>query len=363
VKTHQDNLVPFANLSRKAQLNCICNHTAKQQIALNGLDSLAPGRMFPLEPIGIFVNGEKMTSDTQEQIRFWAHRQLAWSYYNNRGKLSHEQFDKIDRPSVCETLHVLPWLFQIWAAKHTNNIAGTMTFLSHQYGRCKLCPSCQRCEETCQHVARCPEVGRTLAFKQSTNDIERWLGSNNTHLDMQHLLLWYLGGCRCLECATELDLPPIMHELAISQDIIGWDHFMMGMVSRQFVNVQSAYLLRCNSSRLVSSWITGLITQFLQVTHSQWIYRCVLVHDRTTGTLISACKEDLLQEIDHQLTLGPDGLAEEDRFLLEYNFDELATTNREHQEYWLLAIQAAREACRLRTLADGSERQSIIRTT
>jgi hypothetical protein len=96
------------------------------------------------------------------------------------------------------------------------------------------------CEETCQHVARCPEVGRTLAFKQSTNDIERWLGSNTTHLDMQHLLLWYLHGrdsITCLEYATELDLPPIMQELAISQDIIGWDHFMMGMVLRQFVTV------------------------------------------------------------------------------------------------------------------------------
>ncbi len=87
------------------------------------------------------------------------------------------------------------------------------------------------------------------------------------------------------------------------------------------------------------------------------------MHDWTTGTLISAYKEDLLQEIEHQLTLGPDGLAEEDRFLLECNFDDLATTNGKHQEYWLLAIQAAREACQLRTLADGSERQSIIGTT
>ncbi len=79
--------------------------------------------------------------------------------------------------------------------------------------------------------------------------------------------------------------------------------------------------------------------------------------------LISAHKEDLLREIEHQLTLGHDGLAEEDRFLLECNFDELAMTSSKHQEYWLLAIQVAWEACRLRTLADGSEQQSIIETT
>ena len=49
-----------------------------------------------------------------------------------------------------------------------------------------------------------------------------------------------------------------------------------------------------------------------------------------------------------------EGLAEEDKFLLECNFDELVTTNGGQQEYWILAIQAAREACRLRAAAHGT---------
>ncbi len=113
VKVHQDDSVSFANLSQKAQLNCICNHTAKQHIAINGLDSPAPGCMFPLQPTAVFVNGEKMTSDTGEQLRFWAHRQLAGSYYYSQGILSHEQFDEIDWLSVRKTLKDLPWLFQL----------------------------------------------------------------------------------------------------------------------------------------------------------------------------------------------------------------------------------------------------------
>jgi hypothetical protein len=85
----------------------------------------------------------------------------------------------------------------------------------------------------------------------------------------------------------------------------------------------------------------------LQVTHCQWIYRCVLVHDRSTGTLVSAHKEELMREIEYQLELKEEGLAEDDKFLLECNFDELATMNDEHQEYLILGIQAAREVCRL----------------
>jgi hypothetical protein len=55
VKAHQDDQASFINLSRKAQLNCICDHAAKQQIAVDGIKKSTLGRMFPLEPIGLFV--------------------------------------------------------------------------------------------------------------------------------------------------------------------------------------------------------------------------------------------------------------------------------------------------------------------
>jgi hypothetical protein len=142
-----------------------------------------------------------------------------------------------------------------------------------------------------------------------------------------------------------------MQDLAASQDIIGWDNFVMGVVSKKLLQIQSAHLVQCSSLLTAKHWISGFITQLLQVTHSQWIYRCVLVHDWTTRTLISAHKDKLLKEIDHQLTLGPEGLAEEDRFLLECNFEEMVLTNGEQQEYWLLAIQAAWEMDRLRQAA------------
>jgi hypothetical protein len=161
--------------------------------------------------------------------------------------------------------------------------------------------------------------------------MEQWLERNETHPD--------LGS----ECSKELDLPHVIQEFAASQDNIGWDGFIMGMVLSKLLPIQSAYLLQCNISYQAASWISEVTTQLLQVTHSQWIYQCILVRDTTTGTLISSHKDELLKEIKHQLTLGPERLAKEDRFLLECNFDELKTTSGKNQEYWLLAIQAARE--------------------
>ncbi len=176
------------------------------------------------------------------------------------------------------------------------------------------------------------------------------MDSHGTHPDIARLLLQYLRGrgrTSCLEYAKDLNLPDIFREYAASQDVIGWDNFIMGMISHKLLDIQSTYFHTAGESYCATRWIAGLITHLLQVTHTQWIYRCVLVHDRNTGVLILAHKEDSLKEIEHQLALGPEGLHEENRFLLECNFNDITSTTGEHQGYWLLGIQAAREAARI----------------
>ena len=64
-----------------------------------------------------------------------------------------------------------------------------------------------------------------------------------------------------------------------------------------------------------------------------------------------------MKEIEYQLELGEERLVEEDKFLLECNFNKLATTDGKHQECWILGIQAAREACRLRATVRDSPQQ------
>jgi hypothetical protein len=68
--------------------------------------------------VGVYVQGEKMTSETGGSIRYWAHHQIARNYYQTENILSYEQFDAIDWRPVYNTLHSLPRLFQLWASKH-----------------------------------------------------------------------------------------------------------------------------------------------------------------------------------------------------------------------------------------------------
>jgi hypothetical protein len=52
--------------------------------------------------------------------------------------------------------------------------------------------------------------------------------------------------------------------------------------------------------------------------------------------------------------MGFDGLLDEDQYLAEVNLDNLEQSSGLQQEYWLVAIRAAREAC---ILQNGSQLQ------
>ncbi len=123
---------------------------------------------------------------------------------------------------------------------------------------------------------------------------------------------------------------------------------MEGMISRELVELQKYALIESESRMSVDTWAKGLVIKLLEITHGQWLYRNVVVHDKTTGDLVSRRKEEIRDALEEQLVLGEEELAEEDRFLLEINLDDLDHSTGEEQTYWLLALQAAKEARQLR---------------
>ena len=110
---------------------------------------------------------------------------------------------------------------------------------------------------------------------------------------------------------------------------------------KEIITLQSEFATLQSMRLSLGRWSSGLITKLLEVTHGQWIYRNLLVHDKLSGVLATEKKEELQKEIQRQQELGEDGLDEQDKFLLEIKLDDLEETSGEYQEYWLLAIRAA----------------------
>ena len=131
---------------------------------------------------------------------------------------------------------------------------------------------------------------------------------------------------------------------------------MEGMLLVELVELQKYALVEAKSWLRIDKWAQELVTRLLEITHGQWIYLNVMVHDPTAGELVSKCKEEIRKALEDQLEIGEEGLEEEDQFLLEINLEDLGTSSGEDQTYWLLALEAAREAMALRlSQANGDE--------
>ena len=133
---------------------------------------------------------------------------------------------------------------------------------------------------------------------------------------------------------------------------------MEGMVCQGMRKLQTIYATVEGSCISPEMWTQGLITKLLEITHGQWMYRCVQTHDNVTGTLATVRKERLQAEIEQQQDMGiREDWEREDCYLAEVNLEDLESTSGVNQEYWLLAIRTAREARRLRGLQQSGHSQ------
>ena len=137
-----------------------------------------------------------------------------------------------------------------------------------------------------------------------------------------------------------------MRRVAASQDLIPWKDFMEGKLSKEWFTLQRLSLA-CSSSRLtIADWSKRLISQVLQVSHAQWIFRNVSLHDHQRGYLALQERTAVLEEIDRLSQLDSDQVPGESRYLLEIDFTALNQSLAEKQAYWLFAMRAAVQAQR-----------------
>ena len=121
---------------------------------------------------------------------------------------------------------------------------------------------------------------------------------------------------------------------------------------KDMVVVQQQYLRQYRIRGDANAWARKLCIRLLECTHGQWLYRNVMVHDKWEGELVTTRREAIKQQVEEQLE-SEEELLEEHQYLLDINVGEMEQGSGERQEYWLLAVQAARAAKRLAAIAEG----------
>jgi hypothetical protein len=99
-----------------------------------------------------------------------------------------------------------------------------------------------------------------------------WMKEMDTDLVLRRCILQYAQGrgSRSLQEICGGEGEPY-EQMARSQDVIGWQRFMEGMVCREMRSLQESYLTVGGSSKPLTLWAPGLVTRLLEITHGPWL--------------------------------------------------------------------------------------------
>jgi hypothetical protein len=104
--------------------------------------------------------------------------------------------------------------------------------------------------------------------------------------------------------------------LARSQDVIGWRNFTEGHISIHFYDIQHFHLAMHSSYLSGADWTKQFISRILHITHSQWILRNILLHDRSFGYIHNKQLGDIISTIKELADTAPNSIPLESQFLL-----------------------------------------------
>ena len=78
---------------------------------------------------------------------------------------------------------------------------------------------------------------------------------------------------------------------------------MEGMILKEISVLQHKHTRISKSAHSMNKWSQGLVVKLLEITHGQWLYRNVQVHDSMMGVNATLRKEELQSLIEDQLEL------------------------------------------------------------
>jgi hypothetical protein len=174
-------------------------------------------------------------------------------------------------------------MYKIWRSKQTSGFCGTRVKVGMYSGEMtpdEWCPNCGR-HETAAHLMLCPEEDRTRLLIDSMDKLCRWI---ETEEKMDPVLAYWIPKYILMRGDKPFlalgYMSPKLKALAESQDKMGWRNFTEGHISIHFYEIQTFHLAMSSSFLNGTVWTKQFITKILQITHSQWIYRNILLHDK-----------------------------------------------------------------------------------
>jgi hypothetical protein len=283
-----------------------------------------------------------------------------------RKRWTKEQFDEVAWDWLDGALKSKPEGYTTWLSKQHTGFCGTRLQTARYAGdedENNCCPCCGKPKEDAAHLLVCPDEDRTQLLKDTTEQFEQWmLRGGTTCFEIAYWVPKYILYRGTKEFAQLGMMSPAMLRLARSQDKIGYRNFMEGRISKHFYDMQRLHLETSSSHLNGGDWMRQFATKVIHITHSQWIYRNFVLHDRKGGYLRLKEREQLLLDIELLMDSDPSTVAPESKFLLEFDIDQLGHSGFEAQQYWVAAVKAAVKAGSRRAVSGSRAKRIKLKT-
>ena len=326
---HMDQYLDDEQLTFEQRLNKLCDILAKEAVDLairlrrQGHRRQQP-QLLPRESAAILVNGVKITGDIADAIRYARGYEEARVFLVEQRGWSERQFDVVDWKSLHLTLKDKPYGYRTWVSKQHTGFCGTRVMVKHYSGDEDAdvgCPNCG-CKEKADHLCVCMNEDRTRLLTEMTNKLSVWLNKGSkTDAELAYYIPKYILARGTIRFQDLGNMSTVVKALAEEQDLIGYCNFMEGRVSSKFAEIQMKHLAESEGHLNGQDWVKGLISRVLQITHSQWLYRNITLHDKSGGSLRQQKMEEMRSEAKILACTDPTALPEESRFLLELDGD------------------------------------------
>ena len=259
---HQDNFISFADLDHPLQLNILMDTTTKAK-----LDQLVSAPFIPtpsdikFEGWSCWIKDVKMMTDVTTAVLWTIHEETMKGYLldPHHNQMSFAAFKLVDWFSVQLALLDFSPLFQLWALKHVSHYCS----VGHMQIRWRFwdhdrCPCCQQEDETTTHLLTCPHAGMTSTWLSNVTLLHQWLDEVDTHPDITLCFVQTLEMRNPYQLFTAFSTQTCQ-DAAAEQDIIGWQNFTEGKLSKWWKKLQDSHYREGALQWSATRWMQSLI--------------------------------------------------------------------------------------------------------
>ena len=339
---HQDDFV--GPLDRWATLNVEMDLAAKEHWA-RSIGGGRPASVIFGEPWSVWCKGEKMVTPLRSKLYEVIHGPALDAYWISRKRFKSELYPKYDWEALEDAIRPLSISRRLWLTKHLSGWCSVGRMAKRWNLRASdECPRCHA-KENARHVWNYKDPRSIEQMEKSVVTLKLQLGRSYTspvviNVIGRRLMEWKRG----VPFSQVNTTHPFVTEALREQDLMGWDAFLEGSISKAWRQAQEYYLAFSKSPRTSKRWTSALIQKVFEVAWDQWEHRNGILHD-VDNKFDKATELRVNREIRNQFRIGKASLPRADHGLFHAGVQRILARSLKSKQNWLHFVSTARVNC------------------